>query len=175
MLSQIPNILSLLRIGLGLLLPFAPQSWWLALIIAGGLTDFLDGWVARRWHLTSWQGALLDGFADKFFMLIALVTVARGGYFSLLWLPPILARDILVLFAALHGLYHRSWETFKRVPARIPGKVTTAGQFLLLAVALVWPGGLLVAFFLALAVAASLLAAFDYGRLFYLEVTAPKG
>lgn len=96
LISYLPNILSCLRIMLALLLPFSPQDYWLMLIIGAAFSDFLDGWIARKWQVMSWQGAVLDAFADKFFMLIALITVATSGIFALAWLPAILARDLLL-------------------------------------------------------------------------------
>ena len=58
---QIPNALSVLRLLLALVLPVTPPELWLPVIVVGGGSDWLDGWVARRWRLESWAGELLDG------------------------------------------------------------------------------------------------------------------
>ena len=68
---NLPNALSIFRFfGSPLLLVIDAQSQrtallaWFALL---GLSDFLDGWLARRWHQTSERGAMLDGIADLVF------------------------------------------------------------------------------------------------------------
>lgn len=69
--AHIPNALSLLRLfGSAALLWWLPQaavSTVLILFALLGLTDSLDGWLARRWQVTSERGALLDGIADLLF------------------------------------------------------------------------------------------------------------
>lgn len=73
---SIPNLLTALRIVLGIAVFFAlagavgGQRPWLihAAFIAyagGALTDFFDGWLARKWQVTSVWGAILDPIADK--------------------------------------------------------------------------------------------------------------
>lgn len=68
---NLPNALSVFRFfGSPLLFVFDPQGQqtalltWFALL---GLSDFLDGWLARRWRQTSERGAMLDGVADLVF------------------------------------------------------------------------------------------------------------
>ena len=68
---NLPNALSICRFfGSPLLFVFDPQTQqtallaWFALL---GLSDFLDGWLARRWQQTSERGAMLDGIADLVF------------------------------------------------------------------------------------------------------------
>lgn len=68
---NLPNALSIFRFfGSPLLFAFDPQTQqtalltWFALL---GLSDFLDGWLARRWQQTSERGAMLDGIADLVF------------------------------------------------------------------------------------------------------------
>lgn len=68
---QLPNALSIARLlGSPLLIWALPAlSTPAMLILFGllGLTDFLDGWLARRWKIASEAGALLDGLADLVF------------------------------------------------------------------------------------------------------------
>ena len=65
---MIPSLLSGLRLLLALIFPFVPSSWWIWLIVGGGASDFFDGQLARRWHVQTWQGGLLDAIADKLFV-----------------------------------------------------------------------------------------------------------
>ena len=60
----VPNILSSLRLVIAFVFPFVPDYYWLWLVLTGGCSDFLDGWIARRWQVASWQGGLLDAVAD---------------------------------------------------------------------------------------------------------------
>jgi cardiolipin synthase len=164
----VPNILSTVRLVLACLFPFVPEQLWVWLIIGSGGSDVLDGWVARQWGVQSRSGAILDAVADKLFILIALLTVAGAGKFSLWWLPLLLARDLLVAFTAAYAASIRSWESFNEMDVRWSGKLATAGQFLLLMTAVLYPAG--IQFALLLAILFSVIAAADYGRLFILEL-----
>jgi cardiolipin synthase len=79
MIRHVPNLLSALR------LLAAPLAAWLihsghdtaALLVfsAAGASDGLDGFIARRWGVTSDFGAWLDPAADKLLMLLCLVAL----------------------------------------------------------------------------------------------------
>jgi phosphatidylglycerophosphate synthase len=127
------------RLALAALFPFSPEGLWPWLVIAGGLSDVLDGWLARRWQVQSRMGGMLDAVSDKLFILSALATVAAGGRFSLWWIPLILVRDIVVAATAVYAACSRSWAAFDRMVVRWSGKLATAGQFLLLLAALLLP------------------------------------
>ncbi len=160
----VPNILSALRLAMAFLFPFMPESYWIWLIVAGGCTDFLDGWIARRWQVASWQGGLLDAVADKTFVLIVLLTLVCTSKFPFWFVPALLARDLTVAFAAAYALRLRRWHSFQDMDARLSGKIATAGQFLLFVVVLLFPAytdPVLMA-----AVLLSVMAALDYGWLF---------
>ena len=81
--TALPNLLTLLRIGLVpvlVLVLLSPTQ--VARAVAGGcfllacLTDFFDGWLARRRGLTTALGQLLDPLADKLIVAAALIMVA---------------------------------------------------------------------------------------------------
>lgn len=160
----VPNILSALRLLLALIFPFTPENVWIWLVVGSGCTDFLDGWIARRWQVASWQGGLLDAIADKTFVLVVLFSMAGVGKFSFWFIPAILARDLTVAFAALYAISLRLWHAFQQMEARWSGKLATAGQFLLFVLVLLLPRATNVV--LVVAVSASCLAALDYGWLF---------
>ena len=79
----LPNILTVLRLlaapGVALVFVLLPRPFadWAALILFVGaaLTDWLDGWLARRWHLVSRFGAMLDPIADKAMVVITMAVV----------------------------------------------------------------------------------------------------
>ncbi len=161
----IPSFLSSLRIVFALLLLFFPERYWLVLIVLAAISDFLDGWVARRWQVQSWQGGLVDAAADKIFILVTLSVFVVADKFSLWWIFPVIVRDIMVAVTVVYAITQREWAAFKDMDARISGKLTTCGQFTLFAVVLLLPGKALYA--LVLASFCSIIAGFDYGRLFY--------
>ncbi|MCI4663984.1 MAG: CDP-diacylglycerol--glycerol-3-phosphate 3-phosphatidyltransferase [Neomegalonema sp.] len=80
-LGLLPNALSLLRLAIALLLPAVywlaprPSADWItfALFSLAMITDFLDGWLARRFSLQSEFGRMLDPIADKAAVLVALI------------------------------------------------------------------------------------------------------
>lgn len=79
-----PTVLTLIRIVMipvlvvAFYLPF-PWSNELAvgIFIAAGLTDWADGWIARRYGLTSPFGAFLDPVADKLIVAVALILIVQ--------------------------------------------------------------------------------------------------
>jgi len=130
----IPNILTLLRI---LLIPvfvavfYLPVSWagpGSALVFAvAGITDWLDGHLARRWEQTSSLGAFLDPVADKLMVAVALVLLVQAEPTALLALPAaiIIGREITI--SAL-----REWMAELGARAKVAvsmvGKVKTTAQ-----------------------------------------------
>ena len=135
---NLPNVLSLSRIGLAVAFVFGSGTTErVALIGVASATDFLDGWIARRRHMTTRWGALLDPITDRAFVFAAVSSfmfrdeLTTAQYFTLL------ARD---LSTAIGFLVARSVSWLRPVEfrARMPGKIVTVLQlFTLLAVLLV--------------------------------------
>jgi CDP-diacylglycerol--glycerol-3-phosphate 3-phosphatidyltransferase len=110
------------------------ESWttftgWLVLWV----TDWLDGWLARRDGTTHW-GAFLDPLADKVLVLGGLVTLAIRGDFA--WVPVLVigARELFV--SVYRAMAARRGVT---MPARLLGKWKANVQFLAVALALFPP------------------------------------
>lgn len=134
----IPTWLTLLRI---LLIPvlvlafYLPYKWtnFAAAAVFGfaSLTDWLDGWVARRYHLGSAFGAFLDPVADKLMVAVALFLIVQGHptAWMALWAAVIVGREIAV--SAL-----REWmaELGQRARVKVAaiGKIKTVAQMLAL-------------------------------------------
>ncbi|MHA7898425.1 MAG: CDP-alcohol phosphatidyltransferase family protein [Henriciella sp.] len=103
-LKWIPNALTLLRCGLavlvGWLILHEPRTSWVPLIafILVALTDFADGWAARRFDAISPLGAFLDPIADKLLVGISLVALAlleAGAWAILIPAVAIVSRDVV--------------------------------------------------------------------------------
>ncbi len=164
LLSITPNILSFFRLTLACFFPFAPEKVWIWFILLGGASDFLDGWIARRWNLTSWQGGIIDAVADKLFVLSAFVAFMLAGKFSVWWIPPVIARDLTVASIACYAVSIQDWDSFKRMDARWSGKIATGGQFLLMITVSTVPRFTVAALYIA--VLLSCIAALDYSKEF---------
>jgi CDP-diacylglycerol--glycerol-3-phosphate 3-phosphatidyltransferase len=106
-LAQLPNALTVARLGLipvfvGLMVRAAGSPSWPAGILFGaaGVTDQLDGFLARRWHVESRFGKIADPLADHLMIDAAIVLLV--AYSRLPWaaLAVIVARDALLLGGA---------------------------------------------------------------------------
>ena len=154
----IPTWLTLLRIVMIpvlVLVFYLPYKWtnFAAAVIFGlaAITDWLDGWVARRYELHSAFGAFLDPVADKLMVAVALFLIVQGHPtpWMAFWAAVIVGREIAV--SAL-----REWmaEIGQRAKVRVAmiGKVKTTAQMVALlcllysvspntAVVEIWMGG----------------------------------
>ena len=108
-----PNLITLSRIALLLVaagLFFAGhERVGIALAVIGGLTDYLDGWLARRTGKVTRLGEILDQFSDIFFESLVLYIACAQFHFLPLWvLTAYLAREFWVTsirrFMAAHQL-----------------------------------------------------------------------
>lgn len=138
-LGTLPNILSCSRLVLaaGFVATGAAEAR-VGLIGAAAITDFLDGWLARRVHATSRWGALLDPIADRVFVLTVVVTFLFTGMLSTSAYFVLIMRD---LATAVGFLVARiiPWLRPIEFKARVLGKVVTVVQLLTLAAVLAVP------------------------------------
>lgn len=122
----VPNLLSMLRllgVPLFLWLVLVPQAdWWALLVLAlAGLSDWLDGKIARAWNQTSRLGIILDPLADRLYIFAALLGLVVRGIVPW-WLMAILVlRDVLIL-GALPILRHFGYGP---LPVNFAGKAAT--------------------------------------------------
>lgn len=137
LVRRVPNALSGLRLVLAVAFPLLPEEGRLPAVLASGATDWLDGLIARRFHVQSTLGGLLDAVADKTFVLAVLLTLASGGVLAWWQVPLLLVRDAAVLITVVFFALRREWAAFGGMSARWPGKATTALTFALFVVLLV--------------------------------------
>jgi len=144
MVITFPNILTLLRICA---VPFFAISVWYGhaaeaciLFAAAGITDLLDGWIARRFNQKSTLGAILDPAADKLLMTTAFVLLAFPREASVIRIPAWVAilaisRDFLISLVAL--LAYERLDPSKFMPSWL-GKTTTFLEILAISLALLF-------------------------------------
>ena len=115
-LTTIPNLLSLSRIPLAILLFIAiDQMLWpiaLAIFCVAMLTDWLDGWWARRYHLQSQIGRSLDPLTDKILIggtFIFLLPV-EGAHLQPWMVALVICRELLV--TGLRGMVEATGKSF---------------------------------------------------------------
>ncbi len=100
-LAQIPNILTLSRIAaaplLILLLRDANYELALILFILAGITDGLDGWIAKRFDFVSELGARLDPLADKIIIICAYIMLVVLGELPFWLVTLVIFRDLIII------------------------------------------------------------------------------
>ena len=144
---SLPNILTygrVLAVPVVVALLFWPQDFWmrwLALVfyVIAGVTDFLDGWLARVWEQQSSLGRMLDPIADKLLVSAALLmlTADRTIVSWSLWAAiVILCREILV-----SGLREHLAELKVSVPVSRVAKWKTAAQLFAIGFLIAGPSG----------------------------------
>lgn len=131
-----PNALTLLRIALipvFVVVYYLPFVWAppasAAIFALAGITDWFDGWLARRWHETSAFGAFLDPVADKLMVVAALVLILQADPRIAMAIPIMIIIGRELTISAL-----REWMAElgarKRVAVSWLGKSKTAAQML---------------------------------------------
>ena len=129
-LRQIPNALTILRlvalpVFAVLLLVDADGPSWPAGIVFGaaGVTDQLDGWLARRWHVESEFGKVADPLADRLMIGLAVVMLVSLG--RLPWAAILLlARDVALIVG-----YRLVADKGYRFQVNQLGKIATWGLY----------------------------------------------
>jgi cardiolipin synthase len=180
-LLNIPNILTLCRlfsvpVFLALL---SKQRFTYALYVfcAAGLTDALDGAIARWFDARTEIGAFLDPFADKLMLLSAFVALTFEDAIPGWLLGVVVIRDIVIVF----GYFMLSFFTGERVPVRPSylGKAATCFQLACVVGALArvgasWPSQWYALLYLAVAVTALSGLHYAYRGLAWLSSREPQ-
>ena len=130
----------ILALGLGWPSPLA--NFWVVggIFLGAAFTDFLDGYLARKWKVVSGFGRMIDPIADKLLVagcLIALMISALGSWLFVVPGVAIIFRDILVSGAREHAAL-----TGRVMPPTKLAKWKTACEMLAIAVLIVWVVGL---------------------------------
>ena len=145
MLAHLPNLLTLVRIGIIPLLVglfYLPDPWgpWLACLafVIAAATDYFDGYFARRWSTVSTFGKLMDPIADK--MLVAAALFCLAAFDRIVGVTIVAAIIIMlreVLISGLREFLAGSGTT--GLPVTGLAKWKTAVQMVAIAVLIVQP------------------------------------
>jgi len=109
MLRFLPNVITLLRIGSVAPLVFCllKQNYATALMIAvlAGLTDALDGWLAKRFGWQTWIGGILDPVADKLLLMTSFITLSISQVIPDWLTALVVGRDAAIVMGAVGYRY----------------------------------------------------------------------
>ena len=134
----IPNMITMLRIVLTpLFVRFyleGQQGAAMAVLFAAAMSDMLDGFIARRFHMITPLGKVLDPVADKLLQLGMLLCLADRG--AIVWLLLLLHLMRELSLFALGGLVYRRCGLL--IGARWYGKLCTGLMYAALGAALLW-------------------------------------
>lgn len=122
----LPNLISIVRLAgvpLFLWLVLGPEEdgWALAVLMASGFTDWLDGYLARRLNQTSKLGQILDPVADRLYILAVVVGLAWRDIIPW-WLAVLLPARDLLLWGLVPFLRTRGYHA---LPVHFLGKAAT--------------------------------------------------
>lgn len=122
----VPNLISasrLLGVPLFLWLVLGPEEdvWALVVLMVSGVTDFLDGWLARKLNQTSELGRLLDPVADRLYILAVVVGLALRDVIPW-WVALSLPLRDLLLWGLVPLLRTRGYSA---LPVHFLGKAAT--------------------------------------------------
>lgn len=128
-LVHLPNAITGVRMLLA-----APLAWFvlerrfdeaLVVALAAGLSDALDGFLAKRYRWQTWLGGVLDPIADKLMLVAAFGALAIEGAVPAWAFALVLGRDCLIVAGAL--AYHWLIGRVTAAPTRL-SKLTTLVQ-----------------------------------------------
>lgn len=143
---NVPNFLTIIRLVCSplflpllivYLLPY--NLFWLNCVIAVffclfALTDFFDGYLARKFNQETALGRVLDPIADKFLLYATLVALLAAHKLFFYWVILFIGREFFMM-----GLRHIALENNFSVPVSILGKIKTAFQMAMICVIILNP------------------------------------
>jgi cardiolipin synthase len=128
-LFNLPNLFTLARLVLA---PFIASDILhghygraIILLFAAGFTDVIDGFLARRFEISTNVGAYFDPIADKILLSVIYVALGLAGAMPWWMVAVVFGRDLLILAMAGYGLLFTSLRKF---PPSVWGKISTFFQ-----------------------------------------------
>lgn len=143
------NILSLTRIVMIPVLYFIPQVW--PLFIAVNIlfiTDYIDGFLARKYGVTSETGALLDLLGDKLLVSYLMIWAFATGKLGIVIVFLVILREVISM--VIRFIKNKAESTNNSIPASFFGKLKTCMQFIAFDLLLLNISGYKIAFIIVL-------------------------
>ncbi|WP_051617164.1 CDP-alcohol phosphatidyltransferase family protein [Desulfonatronovibrio hydrogenovorans] len=135
----IPNLLTIIRIFItpAFVVAFFNEDYILALtlFVLAGLTDGLDGFLARVLKQRSRLGAMIDPLADKFLLLTSFVCLGVQGWIPFWLIVVVISRDLIVI-GGLFVLHIFGINVKNKINPTLDSKLNTLFQIILLLVAM---------------------------------------
>jgi cardiolipin synthase len=167
-MKHIPNILTIFRI---ILVPvfliiyfsnFQDHSLWaLFIFLLAGFTDFLDGYLARKYNVTSKVGTVLDPFADKLMLLTALTSLYIDNLLPLFILIIMYLKECTMVILGIFMFFKKTQVV---IPANIFGKLATFMFTIAVVITFIFPTGYFHIILLIIALTFKLVAFSSYVR-----------
>ncbi len=170
---SIPNLLCYLRI---LLVPVFLYTYFnsstnghflaAVILLISSLSDFLDGYIARKYNMITDLGKLIDPVADKLTQLVVACTLTYTYPAYALLVAVIVIKDGMLLFAGYY-IYYKTHRHLAQ--AEMPGKIATAVFFVvsILLIAFYIPGTLVANIMIYSTVVLMVIAMIYYGQGLY--------
>jgi cardiolipin synthase len=131
-LQDLPNVISLLRllavIPVVFLLLQREFGWALVLFALAGLSDGLDGFLAKQYGWQSQLGGILDPLADKVLLMASILVLGTLSLVPAWLVVAVIFRDLLIMGGAL--MYHYGVEALEAAPT-VASKINTLVQIML--------------------------------------------
>lgn len=164
----IPNAISAIRIALVLPILVMVKNgnfgWAIGLFLLAGLSDIVDGYLAKRFNWHTRLGALLDPVADKLLVASLFIILAHSQYIPLWLAVVVILRDVIIILGAT--AYNFLIGPVQGEPTRV-SKINTALQLLFLLFALSragfgWPDDILLTIMSAIVLLTVIISGIDY-------------
>ncbi len=143
LMKYIPNILTSIRL---LLVPIFPivffsdnenaKIYATIIYIIAGLTDFLDGFIARRYNLVSKLGTVLDPLADKSMLLIVLYSLSKATILPWWIFVIMLIKESFMIISGIYMYLHKDNIV---ISSNYFGKTATTLLFIALPIMIIKP------------------------------------
>ncbi len=164
----IPNVISAIRIALVLpillMIKNGNFGFAIGLFLLAGLSDIIDGYLAKQFNWHTRLGALLDPVADKLLVASLFIILAYSEHIPLWLAVAVILRDVIIILGAI--AYNFIVGPVQGEPTRV-SKINTALQLLFLLFALSragfgWPNDVLLTIMSVVVLATVIISGIDY-------------
>ncbi len=164
----IPNVISAIRIALVLpillMIKNGNFGFAIGLFLLAGLSDIIDGYLAKQFNWHTRLGALLDPVADKLLVASLFIILAYSEHIPIWLAIAVILRDVIIILGAI--AYNFLVGPVQGEPTRV-SKINTALQLLFLLFALSragfgWPNDILLTIMSVVVLATVIISGIDY-------------